>query len=62
MKTQQEIEAEIARLVKEEKGLFKRVRGVGTALATVCVVARNDVRIAALKWVLEEEIPKEAKP
>jgi hypothetical protein len=56
MKTQQEIEAEIARLVKEEKELFKRVRGIGTALATVCVVTRNDVRIATLKWVLNENV------
>ena len=55
MKTQEQVEAEIARLKQQENDSFKLIKGCGTALACVAVNMRNSIRIAALEWVLDQE-------
>ena len=60
MKTEQEIRKEIKRLEKQIDSLLHRARGIGGLFGAVCLSGRNQIRIAALKWVLNE-VEKETK-
>jgi len=55
MKTELEIRKEIKTLEKQIDVLCQRSKGLGDLFTAVMLSTRNQIRIAALKWVLNEE-------
>lgn len=55
MKTEEQIRKEIKTLEKQIFDSFHRPRGLCDLLATVCADGRNEIRLVALYWVLDEQ-------